>query len=252
MVNLENLEFDRNELVQIGIHRGGKSWKWNPAMRPFVYKKKRKTYFFDLEKIIQQCQGVNGYINSLIQEKKKILFVATKTSIREIVKEEAIRCGMPYLVNKWKGGFLTNFEQIKKKIEWLRKLSKYTRSESFQKLTAKKKAELEKTQNKLNQLYEGVLDLNTTPEALFIIGLQKEKTALREAKNDNIAIPVIAVCNTDCNPKWVDYVLPGNDQEEKSVKFFTSLVAEAIIKAQGGPISEEKVEKEEKLETEKE
>ncbi|MCE8158977.1 MAG: 30S ribosomal protein S2 [Candidatus Moeniiplasma glomeromycotorum] len=247
-----NLEFDRNELVQIGIHRGGKSWKWNPAMRPFVYKKKWKTYFFDLEKIIQQCQGVNVYINSLIQEKKKILFVATKNSIREIVKEEAVRCGMPYLVNKWKGGFLTNFEQIKKKIDWLRKLKRYVGSENFQKLTAKKKVELEKARNKLNRIYEGVLDLSATPEVLFIIGLQKERTALREAKNDNIAIPVIAVCNTDCNPKWVDYVLPGNDQEAKSVKFFTSLVAEAIIKAKGGQVSEEKVEKEEKLETEKE
>ena len=253
MLKLETLEFDRNELVQIGIHRGSKSWKWNPAMRPFVYKKKRKTYFFDLEKIIYQCQGVNAYVDSLIQAKKKILFVATKDSIREIAKEEAIRCGMPYLVNKWKGGFLTNFEQIKKKIDWLRKLNRYTRSENFQKLTAKKQAELEKAQNKLNQLYEGVLDLNTTPEALFIIGLQKERTALQEAKNYNIAIPVIAVCNTDCNPKWVDYVLPGNDQEPKSVKFFTSLVADAIIKAKGGQIPEkEESDKEEKVESEKE
>jgi small subunit ribosomal protein S2 len=253
MLNLENLEFDRNELVKIGIHRGGKSWKWNPAMRSFVYKKKWKTYFFDLGKIIQQCQGVNGYINSLIQEKKKILFVATKTSVREIAKEEAIRCGMPYLVNKWKGGFLTNFEQIKKKIEVLRKLNKYIRSENFQKLPAKKKIELEKAQSKLNQVYEGVLDLNTIPESLFIVGLQKEKTALREAKNDNIAIPVIALCNTDCNPKWVDYVLPGNDQEPKSVKFFTSLVADAIIKAKGDQVSEKKEnDKEERIEAEKE
>lgn len=247
-----NFEFDRNELVQLGIHRGGKSWKWNPTMRPFIYKKKWKTYFFDLEKIIQQCQGISSYVNLLIQKKKKILFVATKNSISEIVREEAIRCGMPYLVRKWKGGILTNFEQIKKKTEGLRRINKFVRSENFQNLTTKKKVEIEKKRNKLNQIYEGVINLSTTPDALFIVGLQKEKVALREAKNENITIPVIAVCNTDCNPKWVDYVLPGNDQTVKSVKFFTSLVADSIIKAKGVQTFEEKEDKEKKLETEKE
>ncbi|MCE8162806.1 MAG: 30S ribosomal protein S2 [Candidatus Moeniiplasma glomeromycotorum] len=240
-----NFEFDRNELSQIGIHRGGKSWKWNPSMRPFIYKKRWKTYFLDLEKIIQQCQGVQNYINSLLREKKLILFLATQDSAREIMKTEAVRCGMPYLVSKWKGGFLTNFEQIKKKILELQKLNKFVRSENFKNLMAKKKSEVEKKRNKLNQVYEGVINLTDVPNALFIIDLQKEKTALREAKNENVDIPVIAVCNTNCNPKWVDYVLPGNDQEVKSIKFFASLVAEAIIKAKGDKVSEEEVEKRE-------
>ncbi|KLL02343.1 MAG: 30S ribosomal protein S2 [Mycoplasmataceae bacterium RC_NB112A] len=239
-----NSEFDRNELVQLGVHRGSKSWKWNPSMKPFIYKKKWKTYFLDLEKIISHCRGVPDYINSLIKQKKIILFVTTRNSASEIVKEEAIRCGMPYLVSKWKRGFLTNFERIKRKIFELQRINKFIRGENFQNLTSKKKAEWQKKQNKLSQVYEGVINLTDIPNALFIIGIQKEKAILLEAKNESIDIPVIALCNTDCNPKWIDYVLPGNDQEAKSIKFFVNLVSEAIIKAKSDKISEENIDKE--------
>ena len=145
------------------------------------------------------------------------------------MKEAAIKCGMPYIVNKWKGGFLTNFSEIKKKVRELLNINSFLAKSNFKKLIKKEQVNLEKRRNKLQSIYEGVVNLYQKPDALFIIGLNKEKTAFKEAKK--VGIPVIAVCNTNCNPGLVDYVIPGNDENTKSVSFFANLVADAIIES---------------------
>lgn len=222
---------DKNELAEAGVQFGSPVRWRNPQMCPYIYKE-AVVSIIDLRKITTSCQEIGNYIKSLIEKKKTILFLATKSSTRDIVKESAIKCGVPYIVNKWKGGFLTNFVEMKKKLKELYGLNSFLARDSFQNLVKKEQVSLEKRRNKLQNIYEGVINLYQQPDALFIIGLNKEKTAFREAKK--IGIPVIAVCNTNCNPRLVDYVIPGNDESVKSVTFFANLVADAIIAAKKG------------------
>lgn len=222
---------DKNELIEIGVQFGGPVRWRNPQMRPYIYKESGKS-ILDLKKITISCQEINSYLRSLIEKEKSILFLATKKSTREIVKEAATRCGMPYIVNKWKGGFLTNFTEIKKKIKELYGLNNFMSKDNFNNLAKKEQVSLEKRRNKLQGIYDGVANLYHQPDALFVIGLNKEKTAFKEAKKSGI--PVIAVCNTNCNPRLVDYVIPGNDEGIKSVAFFANLVADAIIEIKKG------------------
>ncbi|CAJ0869171.1 11266_t:CDS:2 [Entrophospora sp. SA101] len=198
------IEFDKTELAKLGVQ---------------------------FEKIINSCQAVSNYLKSLIERRKKILFLATKKQTQEIVKEQAIKCG----------GFLTNFPEISKKLKELQGLNNFLQKDTFKNLIKKEQASLEKRRNKLQNIYEGVINLRGKPDALFIIGLNKEKTALREAKK--AGIPVIAVCNTNCNPYSVDYVIPGNDESIKSISFFASLIADAIneIGENNGKEQEEKI-----------
>jgi len=197
-------------------------------MKPYIYKKSKKVYILDWRKIISSCKKVDEYIKELLVKEKKILFLSTKKSNREVVKEQAFNCGMPYIVNKWKGGFLTNFFETKKKLKELHELASFVQKDRFHQLNKKEQVIIQKRKNKLHNIYEGVIDLKRHPEALFIIGLEQEKTALREAQK--VGIPVIGVCNTNCNPHSVDYVLPGNDEKLESSRFFASVVANAIKK----------------------
>jgi small subunit ribosomal protein S2 len=223
--------FDKNELAEVGVQFGSLTRWRNPQMCPYIYKKSSKIHILDLQKIVTSCQEIGSYIRSLIEKRKMILFLATKRPVRDIVKEAAIRCGMPYIVNKWKGGFLTNFPEMKKKLKELHGLNNFLARDNFKNLVKKEQVILEKRRNKLQSIYEGMADSHWQPDALvlFIIGLNKEKTAFKEAKK--AGTPVIAVCNTNCNPKLVDYVIPGNDENVKSVSFFANLVADAIIEA---------------------
>jgi len=232
---------DKNELAEAGVQFGGPVRWRNPQMRPYIYKEAAAS-ILDLRKITTSCQEVGNYIKSLIEKKKTILFLATKRSTCDIVKEAAIKCGMPYITNKWKGGFLTNFSEMKKKLKELYGLNSFLARDNFQNLVKKEQVILEKRRNKLQNIYEGVINLYRQPDALFIIGLNKEKTAFKEAKK--IGIPVIAVCNTNCNPRLVDYVIPGNDESVKSVTFFANLVADAIIEIKKGERLENSIDKE--------
>ena len=222
------ISLEKNELAKIGVQFGNLTRRWNPHMRPYIYgqSNKSKTHILDLQKIITSCQELGNYLNSLTEKGETILFLCTKKSAQEMVKEQAIRCGMPYILNKWKGGFLTNFREIGKKLKELQGLNSFIQKDGFKNLIKKEQVNCEKRRTKLQNIYEGVVDLKRPPKALFIIGLNKEKTAFREAKKKGI--PVLAVCNSNCNPRLVDYVLPGNDESVESINFFASLVADAI------------------------
>ena len=240
MVNL-----DKNKLAEIGVQFGNLTRRWNPKMSSYIFKKSSKIHILDLHKVISGCQKVGDYIKSLIEKKKLVLFLAAKKKAQEIVKEQAVRCGMPYIINKWKGGFLTNFREIGKKFNELRGLNSFIQKDSFKNLAKKEQAAHVKRQTQLQSIYEGVVSLTRTPEALFIIGLDKAKTASKEAKK--VGIPVIAICNSNCNPQMADYVIPGSDENIKSITFFAGLVADSIIEARSKPLGESgSVEQEEK------
>ncbi|CAI2162220.1 17147_t:CDS:2 [Funneliformis geosporum] len=226
MVNL-----DRNQLIEAGVQFGNLARKWNPQMRPYIYKKNSRTHVIDLQKIIVSCQELEKYVESLIDKGKVILFLSTKKQVAGIVKEQAIRCGMPYI-------------EIKKKLKELQGLNGFLQKSTFKNLIKKEQVLLEKRRNKLHGIYEGVINLQRKPNSLFIIGLDKEKTAFREAKKTDT--PVIAVCNTNCDPRLVDYVIPGNDRDEKSISLFANLVADAIIKVKGKNEVRNDIEKEER------
>lgn len=242
---------DRNQLIEARVQYGSLARKWNPQMSLYIWKKSSRTHIIDLQKIIASCQELGKYVESLLDKGKTILFLSTKKQVAGIIKEQAMRCGMPYIANKWKGGFLTNFEEIKKKLKELQGLNSFFQKDTYKNLIKKEQVILEKRRNKLNSIYEGVINLQKKPSALFIIGLDKEKTAFREAKK--IGIPVIAICNTNCDPRLVDYVIPGNDRDEKSISFFANLVTETIIKAKKNEAinSTESTEKEEGRKTKK-
>lgn len=237
------ISLEKKELGETGVQFGNLARRWNPQMRPYIFKKSNKFHILDLQKIITSCQEINNYIKTLVEKEKVILFLSTKKQAQEIVKEQAIKCGMPYIVNKWKGGFLTNFQEIGRKLKELQKLDYFIKKDSFQSLIKKEQTSLEKRRNKLQSIYEGVVNLKRKPDALFIIGLKKEKTAFREAKKSGV--PVIAVCNSNCNPKEVDYVIPGNDENIKPISFFASLVADAIVKEKEKRVWKENNDKEE-------
>lgn len=238
------IALDKNELVKTGVQFGSLARKWNPQMRSYIYNKNSKFHVIDLQQIISSCEKVGKYLRSIVEKRETILFLSTKKQTGDIVKEQAIRCKMPYIVNKWKGGFLTNFEVIKTKLKELQGLDNFFQKDSFKNLIKKEQVILEKKRDKLQKVYEGVVNLRKLPGALFIIGLNKEKTALREAKK--IGIPVIAICNTTCDPRLVDYVIPGNDESVKAIDFFANLVADAIIEDKKGESLKSVNEREEK------
>lgn len=220
------VKLEKSELAKTGIQFGSLIRWRNPRMNNYVHRIRKGRCILDLDQIIKGCDEADKYINELISNKQKVLFVATKKQAQEIVKEQAKRCNMPY-INKWKGGTLTNFEIIRKKLQELQSLNIFIQKQSFNKLAKKKQNELQKKKNKLQNIYEGITSLWKMPGALFIIGLNKEKTAFKEAKK--IGVPVISVCNTNCDPKLVDLIMPGNDEGSKSISFFASLVADIII-----------------------
>lgn len=229
-MNNRHMNIDQTELKEAGVHFGNLVRKWNPHMQPYIYQKSQKIYILDWQKIIVSGRKLVDYCREMVVEGKTILFLATKKATREAVKEQAISCGMPYIVNKWKGGFLTNFTEIRKKLKELQGLTAFIQKDNFRNLIKKEQVAIQKRREKLYNLYEGVINCNRQPDALFIIGLGFEKTAWKEAKK--LALPIIAVCNTNCNPRSVDYVLPGNDEETKSISFFARLMANTIKKIQ--------------------
>lgn len=228
---------DRNELSKIGVQFGTLTRFKCPLMKEYIYSSQRKRCILDLEKIIKCCYEVRDYIVSLTQQNKKILFVSTKKKAQEIVKEQAKRCGMPFMTHKWVGGFLTNFDEIKKNIRRLQNLSSFLQKDSFRNLSKKQQKSVERDEKKIRMVYEGVLDMPGLPDIIFIAGLKKKKEGIcREA--DVLGIPVIAICNTNFNPVKVNFVIPGNDESTKSILFFTSFVADSIINSKSDFVNE--------------
>lgn len=221
------INVDKNEIVKNWVHFGTLKRKWNPKMNNYIFGKSGRNYMLDIEKIISSCQGIKEYLRETVRNGGNVLFLSTKQQSKNIIKEEAEKCEMPY-INNWKGGFFTNFREIKGKLKELQILENIINKPNFSQTQKKRKNQLFliRKRDKLKKSYEGVSGLKKLPEVIFIAGLSKENIAYSESLKTKV--PIIAICNSNCDPRLVDYVIPGNDDNVKSITFLVNFVSNCI------------------------
>ena len=220
------------QLLECGVHFGHPTRKWNPKMAPFIYTKRNGIHILDLQMTTRFIDDVHAYVQEIVGKGKTILFVGTKKQAQDAVREEATKCGMPYVHNRWLGGLLTNRNTMSKRIERLRELRKQNEDGYFDTLSKKDKNFLSEELEKLEKNIGGVADLNGMPDALFIVDTNKEVNAVKEARR--LGIPIIAILDTNCDPDDVDYKLPGNDDAIRSIRLFCQIVADSVMEARYG------------------
>jgi len=216
------------QMLEAGAHFGHQVKRWNPKMKPYIFGQRNGLYIIDLEQTLAMFEdALNKVARNVGISGGKVLFVGTKPQAQEVVKEEAMRCQMPYIIKRWLGGMLTNFHTIRRSVERLDTLEQLENEGKLELHTKKEAARLRKEKEKLLMYLSGIRNMTSLPDALFVIDTKKEKNAIHEARV--LGIPVIAVVDTNCDPDFVDYVIPGNDDAIKSVRFFALGIADAIL-----------------------
>jgi len=223
MVKIPSLE----EMLKVGMHFGHRTSHWHPKMAPFIYSSRKGVYVLDLTKTQKMLEEALNYAKKLTSEGKTILFVGTKNQVKKPLAQMAKEAGMPYVDEKWLGGFLTNFSIIKKTIRKYQDLVEKKQTGKLDKYTKKERLEFDRDIKKLEVKVGGLVSLNKLPDAIFVWDIKKEKTAVAEAEKKNI--PMIAVCDTNVNPEAINYVIPANDDATKTVKMILNLFKEAIL-----------------------
>jgi small subunit ribosomal protein S2 len=213
-------------MLQAGVHFGHQTSRWHPKMKDFIYTDRNNIHVIDLEKTQAQLESVLPQIKKMAAEGKQILFVSTKPQAREVVKAAAIECGMPFLTDRWLGGMLTNFAEIKKLVKKYNTLKEEQRTGELEKYTKKEQLDIAKELEKMDIYLGGLAKLEKMPDALFLPAMQREKTAVMEANRMNV--PIIAICDTNANPEKADLVIPANDDAVNSIKMIVNLVAAAV------------------------
>lgn len=214
------------EMLAAGVHFGHQARFWNPKMSPFIFGERDKIHIINLEKTLPRFNDAVNFIGKLSSKKGNILFVGTKRAARNIVKEEAGRCDMPYVNHRWLGGMLTNFHTVKQSIKRLKELETMATDGSFAKLGKKEALMLTREMEKLDRSLGGIKDMAKLPDALFVVDVGHEKIAIREAVK--LGIPVIGIVDTNNSPEGVDYVIPGNDDAMRAIRLYVSAVADAV------------------------
>jgi small subunit ribosomal protein S2 len=215
------------ELLEAGVHFGHQTKRWNPKMKEFIFGKRNGIYIINLQKTLRQFQQAIDFSLRLGAEGKQVLFVGTKRQAQDAVAEEATRCGMHYVNQRWLGGILTNFKTIKRRIDRLRKLEELTAAGEAAGYTKKEFAQLLREKVKLAKVLTGIKSLEKVPDALFVVDPKKEQIAVSEARK--LGIPVVAIVDTNCDPDEIDYPIPGNDDAIRAIRLFTSRVADALL-----------------------
>ena len=215
------------DLLDAGVHFGHLTRKWDPRMAPYIFMEKNGIHIIDLNKSLESLEKAQDYLRSVVRSGRKVMFVATKKQAQEIVSEEAKRLKMPFVTERWLGGFLTNFATIKKSLKKLQNIEKMLSDEETSKNIAKReRLMLGREKAKLERLLGGVADLNRLPAAIFVIDIKREHLAIAEAKR--LGIPVVAMCDTNANPESVDFAIPANDDAYKSISLITLAIGKAI------------------------
>ncbi|MDP2927867.1 MAG: 30S ribosomal protein S2 [Candidatus Omnitrophota bacterium] len=215
------------QLLEAGVHFGHQTKRWNPKMKKFIFGSRSGIYIIDLEKTEECINAARDFLMEITSKGEFILFVGTKKQAQDVIKQEAIRSGMYYVTDRWPGGMLTNFATIKKSINRLKDIEKMRTDGTFEKLTKKEIARLEKELAKLNKNFSGIVAMERMPKAVFVVDTKKEETAVREARR--LGIPIIGLIDTNSNPDFVDYPIPGNDDATKSIRTVVSIIADTII-----------------------
>lgn len=213
-------------LLENGVHFGHLSKHWNPKMKRFIFGKKKNVYIIDLEKTAQKLEEAKEIVKQKAQAGEKILFVATKRQLRDTIKELATSCGMPYVVERWIGGMLTNFSTVRGRVNKYAELLEKREKGSFDTLIKKEIVQLNREIERMEKSYSGVIKMDNFPACVYVVDPKKEVACVREVRK--LSIPIIALVDTDADPEVIDYPIPGNDDSIKSVKYITSCVVEAI------------------------
>ena len=220
------------QLLEAGVHFGHQTRRWNPKMSRYIFTERNGIYIIDLQKTVHKVDEAYNFIRSVAAEGKSVLFVGTKKQAQDSIKEEAQRCGMFFVNERWLGGMLTNYPTIQQRIDYLRKLEKMEEDGTFEVLPKKEVAKLRGEKIKLDRFLGGIKDMKKLPGALFVVDPRKERIAVAEARR--LKIPIVAIVDTNCDPDEIDYVIPGNDDAIRAVKLLASKMADAIIEARQG------------------
>jgi small subunit ribosomal protein S2 len=225
------------ELLEAGVHFGHQTKRWNPKMQKYIFGERNGIYIIDLQKTLKKFREAYGFMRDLAAQGGTVLFVGTKKQAQEAVFEEAMRCGMFYVNHRWLGGTLTNFATIRRSINRLKKLDEMKESGEYERLPKKEVLGLEREREKLERALVGIKQLERLPSAVFIIDPKKESIAVEEARR--LAIPIVAIVDTNCDPTGIDYPVPGNDDAIRAVRLITSRMADAVNEGRGTLAKEE-------------
>jgi small subunit ribosomal protein S2 len=225
------------ELLEAGVHFGHQTSRWNPKMKPYIFGARNGIYIIDLQKTVVLAKDALSFVTKVVSQGKKVLFVGTKAQAKDVIREEAERCGCPYVSERWLGGTLTNYQTIAGCISTLEKLELKLNSELGKDLAKKERASLQREHERLLRNLGGIRQMKDMPGALFVVDPNKEHNAVAEAKV--LGIPVIAITDSNCDPDSVSYVIPGNDDALKSIRLFAGAMANAVL--DGARVFEERV-----------
>jgi small subunit ribosomal protein S2 len=220
-------EISMKQLLEAGVHFGHQTSRWNPKMKPYIFGARNGIHIIDLQQTVTMFKDVENAVRNLAESGGNILFVGTKKQAHEAIKEEAERCGMFYVHNRWLGGTLTNFSTIRQSIERLRKLEEMENDPKIvEALTKKEMLGLKREKEKLEQSLGGIKAMRKLPDAIFVVDPKQEEIAVKEARK--LRIPVVAVIDTNCDPDMVDYKVPGNDDAIRAIRLFCAAIADAV------------------------
>ena len=224
------------QMLEAGVHFGHQTRFWDPKMAQYIFGHRNKIHIINLEKTLVMYQDAMKYVRQLSSNKGVILFVGTKRQARDIVREEAIRCGSPYVDQRWLGGMLTNFKTIKQSIKRLQDMETMTQDGTFEKLSKKEALDIQRDLEKLNRSLGGIKDMKGIPDAMFVIDVGYQKGAITEA--NKLGIPIVGVVDTNHNPDKVSYVIPGNDDSSQAIRLYARGVADAILEGRSQIVHE--------------
>ncbi|MBX5462410.1 MAG: 30S ribosomal protein S2 [Steroidobacteraceae bacterium] len=215
------------QMLEAGVHFGHQTRFWNPKMAPYIFGERNRIHIINLEKTQPMYAEAANFIKSVVADGGRVLFVGTKRSAREAIQAEATRCGMPYVNQRWLGGMLTNFKTIRQSIKRLGEIAEMAASGALEKRGKKEATQLRREQEKLEKSLGGIKEMESLPDALFIVDVGHEQIAVHEAKK--LGIPVVAVVDTNCSPDGVDYVIPGNDDAMRAIQLYAAGIADAVL-----------------------
>ncbi|MCK9252671.1 MAG: 30S ribosomal protein S2 [Eubacteriales bacterium] len=220
------------QLLESGVHFGHQTRRWNPKMAEYIYTERNGIYIIDLQKTVRKIEEAYMFMREIAMNGGSVLFVGTKKQAQDSIREEAERCGMFYINNRWLGGTLTNFVTIRKRIDRLAELTDMESNGTFDMLTKKEVAKLRLEMEKLEKNLGGIRDMSRLPSCVFVVDPRKEHIAVLEARRLNI--PIVGIVDTNCDPDEVDYIIPGNDDAIRAVKLIAGKMAEAVLEGRQG------------------
>ncbi|MBI5835856.1 MAG: 30S ribosomal protein S2 [Candidatus Eisenbacteria bacterium] len=222
-------EITMKDLLEAGVHFGHQTRRWNPKMRKYIFLERNGIHIMDLQKTMKCVEEARKAVHKLVRDGGKVLFVGTKKQAKETIAEEAVRCGMFHVTERWLGGTLTNFRTIRSNIQRLKEIEQMQKDGTMEKLSKKEAASNEKERVRLEKCFSGIKDMGGLPQLMFVVDTKREKIAVAEA--NRLSIPIVAVVDTNCDPDPIDHPIPGNDDAIRAIRLFSRLVSDTVLDA---------------------